>query len=126
MPKLDKTVQLLEAAKAKIVEPNNWTTGAMARDSNGKVVFSNDSSAIKFDAVGALLCATHEDMDKHGTHLAHHEIGILLDQAVEKSIPLFEQPHISIGEFNDTHSHERVIELFDIAIGLAKGEPLWP
>ena len=92
--------QLLQKARALIEDPAHWTQGALARDSAGNEVFPNSPQAVCFCAEGALACAFE------GTFDLKERAGRYLDIETEK--PLW--------TFNDSHTHEEVLNAFDKAI----------
>lgn len=95
--------EILIAARALIENPNDWVRFVLARDRAGDCVLVSDTAACKFCAFGALR--------RIGAHKSIEAIGYLrafdlLDRAMG----------MNIAEFNDTHSHEEVLQAFDKAI----------
>jgi hypothetical protein len=97
-------VQNLEAAKAKIEKPENWTQNVFAKDAGGTRVYGTSESAVCYCALGALQAATKRDIaaDAPGyLYLTKSAMG-------------------SVADYNDSHTHEEVVAMFDRAIRLAK------
>lgn len=95
-------VQNLEAARAKIEKPEQWTQGTSARDSEGRSVGVYEGTATCFCTFGALRAvATYQ-----------YKALSFLREAVDMN-PI---------TFNDTfgREHEEVLAMFDRAIQLAK------
>lgn len=102
----DASVKILKDARELIHDPENWTQSAYARNKRGTVVSFEANNAVCFCAMGALFRVSPPD--ETGTVFkflrgASKECGSL-----------------SPSNFNDHHSHEEVLALFDKAISLAE------
>jgi hypothetical protein len=101
--------EILKAAKAKISDPINWMQGYYARDINGDELLGNESGAVCFCGFGAIEAVTG---------IAH--LGEGWPKAAENAL------HAAAGTnfpcFNDAHTHEEVLAVFDKAIELAEKE----
>lgn len=97
----------LIAARAVIADPAHWTRGVMARDSRGLSVLPNEPEAFCFCMLGALRKVVGK-FNPSGEHKS------FLRDAIQaytcKSMP--------IGDFNDddTHGHDDVLQVFNMAI----------
>ena len=101
-----KTSELLIAAKAKIANPVNWLSGGYATDSEGQKAYTWSKNATCFCSVGAARSAMRL-LDKINTQVFE-----LLNQAAGGCVI----------EFNDSHTHEQVMVVWDKAIALALAE----
>jgi hypothetical protein len=52
--------QVLISARTLIADPARWTTGALARDTDGSQVEWNGQSASKWSAIGAIYRAAYD------------------------------------------------------------------
>lgn len=99
---------LLIRARKRINDPEHWTQGANARDKEGRVAWRGDSSATCWCAYGAVTTET-----RHISNVVARMrlVGLAL-------IALRWQGDVMI--YNDTHTHEQVLAVFDEAIALAE------
>lgn len=107
------TLEVLQAARARIAKGKS--TEAFARDADGKKVSPADWNAVAWCMVGA----TWYISSSRGRALAL--LGRVLMSGVNDSLgnlydwsPLF--------QYNDTHSQEEVLAIFDQAIVLSEAE----
>lgn len=102
------TVQILKDARALIADEKNWTRNAFARDSKGNEVTPDKEDATCFCAIGALSRVVQQPpyYDLPGERLLGDEAWI--------------SGEIGVAEFNDAHTHEDVLALFDRAIARAE------
>lgn len=100
-------LELLQAAKAKIADPKNWTKTHLARNDKGVPRMPLDADAVCWCAIGAISSVVSIYNGYAGT-------------AVQRlTAAVFERgPEITVGVYNDTHSHADVMSLFDRAIEL--------
>lgn len=104
-----KNSEILIAARAKIEKLEHWTQGAFARDIVGSALRDGFAkSAVCFCSMGAVEAAV-------GIH------GKVVDDAVYLLYRAYDQCY-AVEAFNDSHSHQEVLEMFDKAILLAKAE----
>ena len=102
-------LETLKAARQLISDPAKWTQGEFARDATGYAVRPINDDCVCFCALGAIA-----HVDK--THkLRGSAAEKYLSKLCEKS------RNISIGIFNDTHTHAEVLALFDAAIAELEG-----
>lgn len=102
--------QMLKDAKALIADPAHWTQGTPARDASGKPLSNEESpAAVCWCSIGALARVANADPAPlyHLYPVARH----YLYKATAGA---------SIINFNDTHTHAEVMELWDKAIQLAE------
>ena len=101
------TAQILTEARALIDTPEKWTQGELARNSKGRVIDYESKNAVCYCAAGALK----RSAERRAKLLYTAESLLARVANVE-----------FVWQFNDTHSHAEVMELFDRAISLAKLE----
>ena len=101
-----ETKEVLQKAKKLILDPENWTQGVSARDKDDKSASPNSKAAISWCALGAIAAVDNSAVSHRGAYRK------LLDVSGVGYI----------GSFNDSHSHEEVLDLFDRAISLCKEE----
>lgn len=95
-----KASETLIRAKAVIKDPKNWTQGTFARNSLGEAAGAISSSAVCFCSLGALK-------------------RIEWSSSFHLQLRLNEAACGSIVDYNDTHTHEQVMEVWDKAIAKA-------
>lgn len=95
---LNPVRETLIKAKALITDPKNWTQGAYARTGDGVPVPLSHSAAVCFCSMGAIRRISGE-------------LGAPY-QALKREIG----PSDMVCEYNDSHTHEEVLALFDKAI----------
>lgn len=95
-----KTSEILIKAKEVITDPKNWTQGKFARNALGKTACPTDFDAVCFCSLGALK--------RIGKSSSFH-LQLRLNEAVGGSIV----------DYNDSHTHEQVMEVWDKAIAKA-------
>ncbi len=98
-----KASEILKKAREVIINPENWTQEAWARDKEGIPVDERSSYAVCFCSMGALT--------KAGSIDAGSDEYNYLRAATD---------YIGIAYFNDSSTHPEVIEAFDKAIALAE------
>lgn len=102
-----KTSEMLEKAKAVIADPSHWTQGWFAKDAAGRDTFSLRSDAVCWCSMGAL--------NKAGFGPWGETFAIAFEAA------LVEIGYDGgIASYNDNHTHEEVMKVWDRAIQLAK------
>lgn len=109
--------QLLRAAKAKIATPEKWTTGATARDAQGKAIWIEwpkrvGGSFTRMPAHAATLCAGG------AVNAANAEVGNGNEWAWAYAALARAQsrPTESIGIYQDSLSHAETMAWLDRAI----------
>lgn len=105
-----KTSDLLKQAKTLISKPENWTTGFCARNSDGNGIPYTSDEAVCFCSLGAAGRIASMYNHAFGFDEAYSQMRDYLMVAVPYDVP----------DFNDTHSHIEVMELWDKAIALAE------
>lgn len=104
-----KVVAALEAGKAKIVDPKNWTTELFARDSEGRDADVMSDKAVCFCSDGALMAAVGLDWSCYNS-----PYGVAYRALCD------ETDGSGIINYNDSHTHAEVMEVWDKAIQQAK------
>lgn len=104
-----KTSEFLIKAKSLIADPENWTQEDYARDSKGDGCFWNEPQATCFCSIGALYKVG--GLEKRTYQLPYNvkQSCDLLKQQMEGYVPAF----------NDSHTHEQVMQAWDRAIAQA-------
>lgn len=107
-----KASELLERAKAKISNPENWVQGTYAQNAEGKRVGFSEYSACKFCTEGALLRA-YVDEDS----------GFVTEEQI-RAMNVLNKVVGHVPSWNDApeRKHGEVMEMFGLAIGIAKVE----
>ena len=102
---MNETVKVLQDARARIAR--GWCQNALALDAAGQGVSPNDGTAVRWCMVGTLHVGTHWDSAwaKAFRAIQNEIAGDMLDR---------------ISTFNNTHSREEVLEIFDRAIAKLK------
>lgn len=93
----------LKLAKSLIADEKNWIKGASAKNADGSVVSAWDDDAVCFCSIGAAL--------KADTSMP----GYMYD-ALFKACKVIDPNARNISQFNDTHTHAEVMQMWDIAI----------
>lgn len=105
------TLEVLIAARKLIEKPENWTRAFLARDSHGDPVYVHSDKAVCFCAMGALHKAIGETSAEY------------LDVVDDAAESLASAARIdTVAGFNDTHTHDEVLVLFDKAIEMEKAK----
>lgn len=95
-------VEVLEAARNLISDPERWTIEVCARDKDYQACGSKNPNATKWCAIGAIVRYAADPIFKLNARK-------LLEDIVG-----------NIGNYNDSHTHAEVIAVFDAAITAAK------
>lgn len=109
-----RALDILTKAQDLIRDPKNWTKGTYAREEGGHPVAVDEPSAVCFCSIGALVKVLDGDPDN--LRMAR---GCLVS-AVRDSDPDIN----GIAEFNDHHTHEEVMAVWDNARELARADDL--
>ena len=104
------TLQILKGARALISDKNVWAKYAMAVDINGREVSVESPDAACFCSLGAIRRAAGCPNYSSDEMSAREAVRAVLTGG-----------H-SIASFNDTHTHDEVLDLFDRAIARAESE----
>lgn len=100
--------ELLIAARAKIEKPENWTQGWFQRNALGDALFDDaDGTACRWCALGAIAAVSNTPADSV-------TVQYFLTRALD-----MELYGAGVAFYNDTHTHEEVLALFDKAISNA-------
>lgn len=102
-----KISDILIEAKKKIDTPKNWTTHYLARDNAGRVTSIDCKSAVCFCSIGALEL---EFFEKDIPRSTWYQCIKALQVSMGSYVP----------DFNDTHTHQEVMEAWDQAISVQK------
>ncbi|UCR75550.1 hypothetical protein PP742_gp66 [Alcaligenes phage vB_Af_QDWS595] len=115
-----KPSELLRAAKEIISTPDSWCQNSLAINDKEWGVSSLSPEACAWCSIGCLVKATDGNGASNGDSVYSEAGGYLTSIVSLFANP--DNPVDSIAHFNDSHSHERVMELFDMAIEKAEGE----
>lgn len=99
------TLEILQKARATIALPENWTQGAYARNKQGAACSALNKTARCWCASGAL----HKAWQGNYSVLYVDALNILGRVA-----------GMSIIDYNDRHTHEELLAVFDKAIEIAE------
>lgn len=105
---MNTTATILKAARDLIAKPENWTTGGLARNTDGVFVSVASLDAVCFCALGAI--------DKVSEDMAARSL------AYERLRDALGEGRRMVATFNDSSSHSEVLDLFSKAIKAAEGE----
>lgn len=101
-----KVSERMIAAKAIITDPLKWTQGYYARDNEGEITEANMTEAVCFCSIGAL-----------------HRVGgfNLFSATIDPAEDYLNGATDTrwIVEYNDSHAHEEVMQVWDKAIAMA-------
>lgn len=101
-------LEIMKDARDLIADPSRWTKHAFARDAQRLPCNVRDEEAAMFCSIGALLRAADMDNDLVG-RIAH--LARLMSP-------------FGLAHFNDRHTHQQVIQLFDQAIVREEAEQI--
>lgn len=107
-----KTSEVLIKSKALITDPKNWIQGDFSRNEDGSYPWVPDfeSEAVCFCTIGAIAQVTGLKGDIFSNRCeALHIVRDTLGHKLGNS-------NVGVAEYNDTRSHEDVLELFDLSI----------
>lgn len=103
------TRDILVRARNLINQSNAWTQGCFARDVNTEMCEPNDQDAVRWCAIGAIMCATEDTAAQSLAldALGHHGIRFASNNLAK-----------AIVDWNDyeERDHEEVLAAFDRAI----------
>ena len=101
------TTQYLQTVRQKISNPQHWTKGAFARDSNGMAVMELNEEAVCWCIMGAVFaCDNTNDQFVDGVYIVSQLI--------------FTMGYPTVSSFNDSSTHEQVLSMLDAAIEISK------
>lgn len=98
---------ILTKARELISDPNHWTKNTFARDHHGNFSDPKSPNTTCWCSLGALKKYTSTDS---------REYFEAVNQLEEALLELTNYGWTSIAAFNDAHTHEQVLEIFDKAI----------
>jgi len=104
-------MSILKEAKALIKNPENWCVQSYARDKHGSPVMVGDSRAVKFCSLGALCIVGVRSANAEKTK-AKAYLNTAAKRIAQKSMI----------QANDHVGHEKVMEIFDLAICMEECE----
>jgi len=105
--------QVIEKARPLVANANTWTTGAIARGSDGASVDFWSKLAVRFCAYGALLRTAFDLVGntKDAENIARSAAAVLTGAITP-------QPDLgALYAVNDTNGQQAVLDLFDRALG---------
>lgn len=97
--------EVLVAARAKIAKPENWCHGTAARSACGAAVSPSSDTACQWYSIGALNAVSKTDKEFDAAY-----------RALSRCLPPLKFDCAAIAVFNDAHTHDEVLALFDRAI----------
>lgn len=106
-----KESERLRAAKALIDTPKKWTRGASARDKFGEPTMLVSEEACSWCTMGALSVVSDyaDKFERDGFERARGYLKRVI-------------PCRMVADYNDSHTHEEVMRMFDKAIEIAESE----
>ena len=104
-----KTSEHLKSAKKLIENEQNWIKNTYALDAEDNEVDYADKKACKFCSFGALQRIGLNFFEMEAAH------DVLL-KAVRSKDPTI----LKVSVYNDNHSHEEVMNMWDVAINMAE------
>lgn len=105
-------LEILKLARKRIEKPENWTQGALARDSRGNAsLLGRHGNACSWCALGAMLVSFEDPNLK-----MNKEESVVAMNALEEAVGG------CVMTFNDTHTHAEVLEAFGRAIAKLEAE----
>lgn len=106
------TLEVLQAAREKIEDPDNWTQGEYAVDGGEMRCGPTSFRAYAYCSIGALCAVTGRGAVRAMSHPSY--------AALERFALM---PHgASLPDFNDSHTHAEVLAMFDKAIAVCERE----
>lgn len=111
----------LTKAREIIAVPEHWTQNHLARDKRNCPVPPEDPDAVRFCAIGAIMRALNTGDTLHSWPYDHvRALEETLDQNASNipsfGVALFDRTGLGVAHFNNTHTHEEVLSLFDQTI----------
>jgi hypothetical protein len=101
-------LKIIKDARNMIAKPENWTQGVCARDIDGNEIGIDSPKAVCWCSLGALN-EVYSDVTYDGwwalINFLNQEVGF---------------GHVAT--FNDSHTHEEVLAMFDKAIAILESE----
>lgn len=115
-------LQALKDARGLIADPAHWITGAYARDAVGVEVYPTDETAVCFCMVGAFIRVglPHPGVPSGSMNFSGMQAvsAYLAFGALAEFLP------VEVVAFNDDHTHDEVLAIFDAAISKLEAGPL--
>jgi len=102
------TAEYLREMRKLIEKPENWCQGEYARDANGNRVHDGSGAATRWCALGSYWKVRYSHPEFETTPL-----NLLAKAATQRGVQ-------GVADFNDSHTHEEVLALFDEAIAEAE------
>ena len=109
--------EILVKAKKLIEDYEHWTTHTLARDGKGKGCDPLSNEACSFCSLGAIVNVTQASKYVADRSSYYDEAVELLRLAM---YPNNYNEFRFIGDFNDKHSHEEVLDAYDKAIAMSR------
>ena len=106
--------KILRLARTYIDEPHKWTTHYLAKNAEGEFCNPESPQAVSFCAMGAILRATDIIYSKElGVTALTDKLGHSIPEATRGE---YDDGWNDIAHFNNTSTHEEVLNLFDRAL----------
>lgn len=117
MDRIENARDFLVASRNVIADPEHWTQGMWACDSDGESVDSCSPDAVRWCAVGAMekVDSHHEFFDFRIWRKAQKEL-VETMRRLDREEGNECESGSSIQDYNDTYSHAEVLRAFDLAI----------
>ncbi len=106
--------ETLKAARGLITDVNKWTQKFYARNKDGLPCGPTHPDAVRFCSIGAMYAVT-------GKNTYGSVIDYLYKAVNQLAEPKKEAETWGLAEYNDTHTHAEVLEVYDLAIEMAEG-----
>lgn len=114
-----KTIkEVLIEARALIADPARWTQGEFARTADGRILDGYCEGAVCWCALGAIRKVTMEGAESREERTE----ALVLSYDAADLLQAHLANVIAVPKFNDSHTHEEVLALFDKAIGREQNE----
>lgn len=107
---MKKAVEILERLRELLSDPNRWCQGSSALNKDGKSCWGASSEACKWCLMGGL---SKVSVMSNGLTT---EARVVACQALEGIVST------GLAKFNDSHSHQEVLELIDRGIELERSK----
>lgn len=104
--------EFLTQTRDLISDPKNWTQNTFARNKYGDPVPFFYKSAVCFCSIGALKRVCNYEIMNDFEYFYNHSYDLLNKIVVE----ITKDPSQTIGHYNDSHTHNEVIAVFNKAI----------
>ena len=129
----DRVLVVLRDARNRINNPDRWTAGRFARDDTGNATDARFDNAVKWCALGTLICSANclelGDGNPWPLGLQHwndnslspdRDFGVAVTNSLKDTLHEMgyqaSELEVAIARMNDCEGHGRVIEFYDRVI----------